>query len=147
MSDIDFTNMDLPSSKDFLLALMTTIKQTETKIASFDTELTLWKGRIVLAQNNNKSDLEAQAYVRVKDIEFEMDTLKTEIIEFRGEFERLKRHIQMIKNQPEFTVDADLLLAQMEMVVGEPDELAEKFKKEEANAELEKLKKEMGETE
>ncbi len=140
MSDIDFTNMDIESAKEFLVALMASIKQTTAKIMMLDTELTLWKGRVVLARNNNKSALEAQASVRVTDIEFEMDSLKTEKSELTGELERLKRHIQMIKNRPEFTVDADLLLAQMEMIVGEPDKLEEEFKKEEINSELETLK-------
>jgi hypothetical protein len=41
-------------------------------------------------------------------------------------------------------VDADLLLAQLEMIVGKKDELAHTMKNEEASAALEELKRKMG---
>ena len=41
-------------------------------------------------------------------------------------------------------VDADLLLAQLRMVVGEKDELGDAMKKEEAQAALDELKKKNG---
>ena len=44
-------------------------------------------------------------------------------------------------------MDADLLLAQLEMIAGKKDELAQAMKEEESKAALDELKKKMGNTE
>lgn len=50
-----------------------------------------------------------------------------------------------IRNQVERSIDAEALLADLDLLVGERDELAEQLRKEEAEVLLENLKKEMQE--
>jgi len=49
--------------------------------------------------------------------------------------------LKKLVTEPQLTVYADALLAQMEMIVGEPDKTENAFKEFETDVELNKLKK------
>ena len=70
-----------------------------------------------------------------------IERIKLEEIEYTEELKNIKAEIETIRKQPQRSVDADLLLAQLQMIVGEPDQLAEEFKREEIEARLEAIKK------
>ena len=71
--------------------------------------------------------------------------LETELADLRRKVSVLKEKLTRIRMMGAKMVDADLLLAQLEMLTGKRDELAHTMKQEEANAALDELKKKMQE--
>ena len=144
MTDSGSAFFDMLSARQELIALMATVKQTRNKRIQLETEIKTWRDRVRLAIEKDHSDLQAQAEVRVRDFEDRIEGLRFEESELNSELQKLKRSIEEAKKRPELSVDADHLLAQLQMLVGEPDLLEEKFKQEEADAALRELKKVMG---
>ncbi len=143
---MDYTNisgMDYNSAKQFvgqyIISLNRTRKQLEAKYA----EYLRWKERAVLAGEKDRPDLQAQAVSKAEDLKFELETLRSEERQLEFEIAEMKRQLAALKNSVIPSVDATALLEQLESVVGEKDELAETFKKEEADIALEELKKKM----
>lgn len=143
MDDFDLDGLDAKSAKDYLVAVITTLSKTKAKRAELEKELELWNGRIRLAVQNDRSDLQAEAEVRVRDLQFELDDIKAEEHVYAQGVRKMKTQLQMIEMQPQLSADAEQLLAQLELIGGERDELADAFKEEEANQALEELKKRM----
>ena len=140
---MDLTGMDPVSAKEYIAAVLSTLKQTKIKRIELQKELEKWKSRVILAGDQGRTDLQAEAALKAEQIQDDLQKIMYEELELKKELDIVKSQLLHIQNQPEITVDADLLLAQLEMVVGERDELADKFKEAEADLELKQLKKEM----
>ncbi|RKX75278.1 MAG: hypothetical protein DRP87_14920 [Spirochaetes bacterium] len=140
----DITGMDEKSAREYLLALLTTIKETKVKRRQLEKDEETWNRRVKLAEEKGEVGLKAQAELKVDQIHADIEQLVAEEEALLSELETVKRQLRIIKAQPEYTEDADLLLAQLEMAAGKVDETEEKFKQEEAEIALERLKKEMG---
>ena len=143
MDTYDLTGLDSQTAKEIIVNVIKSLKQTTAKRASIEEELGIWQGRVRLASEKGRSDLQAQAQTRVGDLEFNLDGIRAEEVELIRGVDRMKRQLKLIESQPQFSVDADMLLAELEILGGETDELAERFKEEEADALLDKLKKDM----
>ena len=135
--------MDPVSAKEYVAAVLSTLKQTKIKRIELQKELEKWKSRVKLAGDQGRTDLQAEAVLKAEQIQEDLRKIMYEELELKKELDIVKGQLLHIQNQPEITIDADLLLAQLEMVVGERDELADKFKEAEADLELKRLKKEM----
>lgn len=147
MDTYDITGLDPQSAKEYVLAAITTLKATRDKRSELERELDLWTKRVELAKEHGKENLISDAEKRKIEITSDLDRIKAEEAELHGGVIRLKGQLKLILNQPELSVDADLLAAQLEMMDEERDDLADKFREEEANDALAKLKAEMEEEE
>lgn len=147
VDDTDLSGMDAQSAKEYVLAFITSLKQLEKQIEDNKKDLTLWQERIKLTEQRNETELLAKAQQRVSEIETKLASLELEREELRNKVIILKENLK--KQLPLFSrsVDTDNLLAHLEMIVGEPDKTEQAFKKQEAEAELEKLKKKLQEEE
>ena len=67
--------------------------------------------------------------------------METELADLKSKVSVLKDKLVRIRMTGGRLVDTDLLLAQLQMVVGQKDELGEAMRKEETNAALDELKK------
>ena len=143
MDTYDLTGLDAQTAKEIVVNVISSLKQTTAQRASVEEELEIWKGRVRLAAEKGRSDLQAQAQTRVDDLEFNLESIRAEELELIRGVDRMKRQLKLIESQPQFSIDADMLLAELEILGGETDELAERFKEEEADALLDKLKKDM----
>ena len=141
--DFDITGLDKESAKQFVVAIIADLKRIKAKRIEIEGTLKLWEGRIKLAEGEGRADLADKARAQVDLVSADLDDVKRQEIEYTRGADKMKRQLRMVENQAEFSINADLLLAQLEMVVGERDELSETFKDHEANEELERLKKEM----
>ena len=137
----DLRGMDTRAAKEYILAYITTLKNTQNDLRKAEESLSLWQSRVKLATERGSADLASAAAIRVDEFQTKVGSLKAEERKLSAEIEHMKSQLKDIQHQPEYTVDADLLLAQLEQVVGEPDKTAEKFKAEEADQALEELKK------
>jgi len=141
---MDISGMDAAAAKEYVVAVLSTLKQTAAKRIELTKELEKWQARVRLAEEHGRNELADEASARVGQIREDVVRIQAEESELKKELDIVKGQLEWIKKQPQLSIDAEYLLAQLEMVVGERDELADKFKDAEAAGELERLKKEMG---
>jgi phage shock protein A len=142
MSDpLNLQGLDPKDAKQYVLAVITTLKQTQRKREGLEQELETWKRRQSLAHEKGEEELALRAGMRVDEIGSQVDSLREEEAQFQSEIRALKQQLRHMEHTTQLTVDPDALLAQLEMVAGEVDETAEKFKQEETNLALERLKR------
>ena len=141
MRDTDIEGMDPGQASEYVLAFVTTLKQTEKALADATEETNLWTRRVALARGKGDEGLAAQAQARASDALARQSGLETELADLRATVAVLKDKLARVRMTGGRLVNADLLLAQLQMVVGEKDALGDAMKKEEANAALDELKK------
>jgi phage shock protein A len=143
MEDTDIDFMDFESAREYVLAFITTLKKTQKQRAVAEEELEHWRGRVKLADSRGEPVLKRGAVQRVAELEAQTQRLHQEELELRRKVDVLKEKLKTTKIRSSLQVDADSLLAQMQMLVGEPDRLSEELQRTEANQALEALKKKM----
>ncbi len=141
MLDTDIEGMDPSQASEYVLAFLTTLKQTEKSLAQAAEETNLWTRRVTLARSKGDEALAAQAQARLSDALGKQSGLETEVSDLKAKVAVLKDKLARLKMTGARLVDADLLLAQLQMAVGEKDTLGDAMKKEEASAALDELKK------
>ena len=104
-------------------------------------ESNLWTRRVTLARSHGDEALAGQAQARLSDATAHQSKLETELADLKAKVAVLKDKLTRLRMTGVKLVDADLLLAQLQMVVGKKDDLDEAMKKEEAQAALDELKK------
>jgi hypothetical protein len=143
MSDTDLTGMNPQQATEYVLAFITTLKQTEKAVAAAGEDESLWTRRVAMARSAGDETLAAQAQARLSDAAAKKARLEAELAELRAKVAVMRDKLKMVQMRGTRLVDTDLLLAQLEMVVGKKDEVAGAFKDEEAKAALDALKKKM----
>ncbi len=143
MDTYDLTGLDPQSAKQIVVQVITSLKKTREQRAQTERDLELWRNRVRLASEKGRSDLEAQAQTRVNDLEYKLEGLKAEERDLENGVSRMKRQLSDMEQQPTMSVDTDRLLAELELLGGERDELEEKLKEEEVNDLLGRLKQDM----
>ena len=144
MQDTDLEGLGPKEAAEYVLAFVTTLKQTEKDLARIDEEIGVWTKRVALAESRGEASLAAQAKTRLEEIQVKNTAREAELSELRMKVSILKDKLKRLRMMPSRSVDTDLLLAQLEMVAGKKDELSAALKEEEAKAKLEELKKRMG---
>jgi phage shock protein A len=144
MLDTDLEGLGPKEASEYVLAFITTLKQTEKALEAAQEDTNLWTRRVSLAQSKGDPGLAAQAMARLSDATAKQSKLEAELADLKAKVSVLKEKLVRIRMTGVKLVDADLLLAQLEMVVGKKDELAHTMKNEEASAALDELKKKMG---
>ncbi len=143
MLDTDIEGLGPKEASAYVLAFITTLKQTEKALAAAAEEVALWARRVTLARSKGEAELAAQAEIRLSEAEGKETKLKAELAELSSKVSVLKEKLMRVRMTGARLVDADLLLAQLEMVVGKQDDLSRTMKSMEAGAALEDLKKKM----
>jgi len=144
MLDTDLEGLGPKEAQEYVLAFVTTLKQTEKDLARAGEEVAAWTKRVALAESRGESSLAAQAKVRLAEEEGRKAHREAELAELRMKVSILREKLAKLRMKPTRTVDTDLLLAQLEMITGRKDELSLSLKEEEAKVKLEELKKKMG---
>jgi len=139
--------MDFESAREYVLAFITTLKKTQKQRAVAEEQLEHWRGRIKLAENRGEPVLKRGAQQRVAELEANRQQLHQEELELKRKVDVLKEKLKATKIRSSLQVDADALLAQMQMLVGQPDNLKEQLRNTEADQALQALKKKMGKSE
>ena len=141
MLDTDIEGLNPAQASEYVLAFITTLKQTEKAVAAAQEDANLWTRRVTLARSHCEEALAAQAQARLSDATAKQSKLETELADLKAKVAVLKDKLTRLRMTGAKLVDADLLLAQLQMVVGKKDELGEAMKDEEAKAALDELKK------
>jgi hypothetical protein len=144
MRDTEIDFMDFESAREYVLAFITTLKKTQRDRAVAEEQLVHWQSRVKLAESRAEPVLKRGAEQRVTELQQQCRRLLEEELDLRRKVDVLKEKLKATKIRSSLQVDADTLLAQMQMLVGEPDRLQEKLREEEAAQALAALKKKMG---
>ncbi len=144
MLDTDLEGLGPKEAGEYVLAFVTTMKQTEKDLARAEEEVATWTRRVALAESRGDVPLAAQAKARLTEEEGKKALREAELAELRMKVSILREKLKKLRMMPARSVDTDLLLAQLEMVTGPKDTLSLSLKEEEAKAKLEELKKKMG---
>jgi phage shock protein A len=143
MFDTDIEGLDPRQATDYVLAFITTLKQTEKALAVAEEDESLWTRRVALARSKADEGLAAQAQARLSDAAARKGRLQAELEDLRGKVAVLKEKLARLRVTGGRLVNVDLLLAQIEMITGPKDELGAAMKDAEAGAALDELKKKM----
>jgi len=143
MIDTDIEGLGPKEATEYVLAFITTLKQTEKAVASAREDVSLWTRRVALARSKGDDALAAQAQARLDKESARKAGLDAELADLQAKVAVLKQKLVRLRAGGGRMVDTDLLLAQLEMAVGEKDELARTMKDEETKAALDELKKKM----
>ena len=143
MLDTDIEGLDPKAATEYVLAFVSTMKRTETELARNAEEIATWTRRVALAAEKGDASLADQARAKLAEIEGKRTALQAELADLRLKVGILKDKLQRLRGRFQRSVDPDVLLAELEMLAGKKDPLAERFKAEEAGAKVEELKKKM----
>lgn len=143
--DYNIMGLEPEDARDYVIAVMTTLKATATKRVQLERELAMWEGRVKLASEKGRQELAAGAQARATEIQEQLTKIRVEEQGYRDGIGRMETQLKRLLTQPKMTVDADLLVAQMDMLLGEHSETDEKFREAEAGWALDDLKKKMDE--
>jgi phage shock protein A len=143
MQDTDIEGLEPKAAAEYVLAFVTTLKKTEMDLVSATEDVTKWTGRVALAVEKGEGELAGLARAKLAEIEGKKAAFETELADLRLKVVILKDKLQHLRRRFQKSVDTDVLLAELEMLVGKKDDLADRFKVEEAGAKVEELKKKM----
>ena len=146
IDDTDISAMPPEAAAEYVLAFIKSLKETQGQKNKKVEELTLWQQRLQLAREKDRPDLVQEAQKREDSLRDDVAQLETEEQELLGKVTVLKENLKKLKTQFDYSIDAEGLLASLEMLGGEKDETAEKFAEMQAQTALEQLKKKMGGT-
>jgi seryl-tRNA synthetase len=141
--ETDLTGMELADAKEYVLSYITTLKETQRDLTVLSGELDLWKKRVSFAQERGRQDLISAAQMKVQEISEKYARLEAEEKDLAGKVQTLMSNLKKLKAGFTPTVNAEQLAAELDMITGGPDKVADQIKEEETLAELEKLKQKM----
>jgi len=141
--DTDLSGMDTEAAQEYVLSFIASLKQLQKQITDLGLELKGWQERILFARQRNREDLALAAQSKVKELQQKMDTLLAEERDLGFKVKEMMENFKKLKAGFTFSVDAEQLIAELTMAVGEKDTLSAQFKEEETLSELEKLKAKM----
>ena len=139
--DTDIASLDYGSAREYVLAFLTTLKQTERERAIAEEELVHWEHRVKLADNRGEPQLKKLAAGKAAELRERATHLAAEEQGLRRRVAVLRQKLLVLRERASFAVDADDLLSQLRLLAGEPGTLDLALKDLEAQAALEALKR------
>jgi hypothetical protein len=118
MDDTDLRGLPVAEARAYVLEFITAMKSTERTMAAVDQDLALWSKRVELAAAKGAAELEAAARAKRDELNAKRSALESERADLASKVARLKEQLPLAMAS-ERSVDADLLLAQLQMTTGE----------------------------
>jgi len=141
--DVDLRGMEPEAAQEYVLGFIRSLKETQRQKARYLEDLERWRERVKIAQKAGRADLTQTAEERVRDLDEQVGRLTAEEAELASKVKRLKENLKTLEHGFRPSVDAELLQANLDMLVGETDATERKFEDQEAEAALEELKKKL----
>jgi phage shock protein A len=141
MLDTDIDGLNPTQASQYALGFIATLKKTEKALAKSREETNVWTRRVTFAHSRGEEGLAAQAQARLSEATVKQSQLEAEFSDLNAKVAVLKNKLVRLQTTGGRLVDTDLLLAQLQVLVGSKDELKDTMKIDETNATLEELKK------
>jgi phage shock protein A len=140
--DLDLSGLDVRGAREYVLAFLRTLKETEQRKGRLAAEVRLWTERAVLARSKGREDLAAAADAKAAALQPQLAETEAEETRLRAQTSVLKEKLKLkIHGGIERSVDSEKLEAELEMLVGEQGTVETKLASEQAASELDELKK------
>lgn len=121
MTPQELSRLDYESASDMLLAYATDAKKYEKDIALLRTQAAEWMSRVQRARERGLEDLAAQAEHEAQSCRARAQELEHELAGLRRDIEDLRTALPILKAKRR-SVDPDLLLAELSMLVGQDEQ-------------------------
>lgn len=118
IDDTDISGLSATDAQAYALEFLAALKATEREILALGEELARWSRRLELASAKSAAELEAAARAKVDELTARKAGLEAERAELAAKVARIKERLPLAAAS-ERSVDADLLLAQLQMETGE----------------------------
>ena len=118
MDDSDLTGLDLSGAKVYLLDFATAAKLTRRDLEALEADMGVWTKRVALAEGKGMTELADQARARLAELESKRAALAAELAETEAKVRRIRERLPMVAAK-ERSVDADRLLAELQLMTGE----------------------------
>lgn len=141
----DLSDLAPKDAKRIVLDYIVTLKKTRAQLREAKEEFTRWEERHRLATERGESELAERALDRARHAVEDHERLGGEERELEVVVETLRKQLRLLEAAPRRTVDAQGLLSQIERVVGTDYEAKDAAQELDAEAELERLKKQLSE--
>jgi len=141
--DFDLEGLSPADATAYVSQFITTGIQVRRDRSEAEDQLELWKKRVRLAMERGESELAKESLARAEEVHARVVRLKGEEKELNFKVEELKRRLVKVRQAPEFSVNAESLLNQLEDIVGSDHETTEAIVNAEAEVALEALKRKM----
>jgi len=141
MDELDLNGMDFSAARAYVLSYLGAWKQARKGRSALQEEVSLWERRVKLAAQRGDAALQAAASEKLASLQAGLASLQSEELELARKAGILKEKLVRLRVQSSLTVDVDQALAELSVLLGEPDTTAQRMKEEEAAAALEELKK------
>ena len=115
--DADLSGLDLAGVKAYLLDFATAAKMTRKALDAVGAEVELWGKRVALAEGKGMADLATQARAKLSELEAKRAALAAELAETESKVRSIRERLPMVAAR-ERSVDADRLLAELQMMTG-----------------------------
>ena len=142
--DTDLSDLDPAAARDYTLRFIASLRETRKQRVAAGQQCTKWEGRVALAHQKGENQLAEQAQALLEERKQTLTALQAEESDLVLTVGMLQTQLRRLQAQPEFSVDAQQLLANLADLVGEPDALRASMTDLEASEKLQELKKRMG---
>ncbi|MEE8440126.1 MAG: hypothetical protein V3S41_00270 [Spirochaetia bacterium] len=143
--DFDLEGLSPAEAKAYVAQFIITGKQVARDRAAAEEMLELWKKRVGLATDRGEIDLAKESLARAEEAHADLVRLKNEERDANFTVTELKRRLAKLRLEPEFSVNAEALLEQLEGIVGTDHGTTDALAEVDAEVALEALKKKMEE--
>ena len=147
MDDTDLSGLDPAAAREYVHGFVTTLRLTVKRRQQLETERHTWEERVRRAAAAGDDRLRDAARDRLRRVQEDCGRVAAEEAELQAQVEVLQGQLRRIRATAPATVDTEQLLAQLQGMVGDHDELKEDLDRlsaeQRAAAELESLKRRM----
>lgn len=117
MTPQELSKLDYEGASKLLLAYATDAKKYEKEIASLKSQAEEWKSKAMLARSRAMPELSESASQKASELESKAQELSLELADLRRDIGQLREALPIIKAKQR-SVDPDILLAELSMIVG-----------------------------
>ncbi|MFZ4615903.1 MAG: hypothetical protein ACOYM2_06880 [Rectinemataceae bacterium] len=118
MDDTDLSGLDLAGARAYLVDFATSSKLARNALTALDGELALWTARVALAEGKAMAELAASARAKLSELEGKRAPLAAELAETEDKVRRIREKLPLVAAS-ERSIDADRLLAELQLMTGE----------------------------
>jgi phage shock protein A len=118
--DLDLRGLDAQGARRYVLAFVTTLKESQRRLKSLEAELRTWSDRAALARSKGREDLASAADAKAASLGPRLAEARAEEADLLGKVSVLKEKLKLkLHGEIERSVDSERLEAELEMLTGE----------------------------
>ena len=143
--DFDLEGLTPAEARRYVAGFIQSLQLTRRSRAEREAEYEKWKSRTKLAADQGQIELAKEALARAEELQTSLSALRREERELDFKVTELKRRLQNLQRAPEFTVNAEALLEQLQSVTDPHQATKEALEETEAELKLAELRRRMEE--